>query len=198
MLLPYVCLSCLSYLWHWCIVAKRWDGSRWNLACRYRPRPWPHCVRWGPSSPKRAQPQIFLAHICCGQMAAWINMPLGMEVGLGPGNFVLDYDCKKIAPRMHRNSLFLAQKIKKKFCGRAQPPPHSPPPWAPTVPLAPRSYGARPRCLRHLGCPPDLLTLPPHFHTPSAAYVRSERAMEQKFQGTKRPESESARERFGF
>ena len=26
----------------------------------------------------------FSAHICCGQMAAWIKMPLGMEVGLGP------------------------------------------------------------------------------------------------------------------
>jgi len=25
-------------------------------------------------------------------MAAWIKMPLGMEVGLGPGNFVLDGD----------------------------------------------------------------------------------------------------------
>jgi len=23
--------------------------------------------------------------ICCGQTAAWIKMPLGMEVGLGPG-----------------------------------------------------------------------------------------------------------------
>jgi len=25
-------------------------------------------------------------------MAAWINMPLGMEVGLGPGDFMLDGD----------------------------------------------------------------------------------------------------------
>ena len=54
-----------------------------------------HSVRWGPSSPKRAQPQIFSAHICCGQMAAWINMPLGMEVGLGLGEFLLDYRLKK-------------------------------------------------------------------------------------------------------
>jgi len=30
------CLSCpvLACLWRWCIVAKRLDGSRWNLACR--------------------------------------------------------------------------------------------------------------------------------------------------------------------
>ena len=61
--------------------------------CAGRHRPWPHCVRWGPSSPSRKghSPQ-FSAHICCGQMAAWIKMSLGMEVGLGPGDFVLDGD----------------------------------------------------------------------------------------------------------
>ena len=26
----------------------------------------------------------------CGQMAGWIRMPLGMEVGLGPGHIALD------------------------------------------------------------------------------------------------------------
>ena len=36
-------------------------------------------------------PQFF-AHICCGEMAAGIKMPLGMEVELGPGDFVLDGD----------------------------------------------------------------------------------------------------------
>jgi len=53
--------------------------------------PWPHCVRWGPSSPppKGHSPQ-FSAHICCGQMAAWIKMSLGMELGVGPADFVLD------------------------------------------------------------------------------------------------------------
>jgi len=56
-----------------------------------RPRPWPHCVRWGPSSPSPNGAQ-FSAHICCGQMAAWIKMSLGMELGLGQGDFVLDGD----------------------------------------------------------------------------------------------------------
>jgi len=28
----------------------------------------------------------------CGQPAAWIKMPPGMDVGLGPGDFVLDGD----------------------------------------------------------------------------------------------------------
>jgi len=59
-----------------------------------RPQPWPHCIRWGPSSPspKGAQPPQFSAHIRCGQMAAEIKMPLGMEVALGPGDVVLDGD----------------------------------------------------------------------------------------------------------
>ena len=41
-----------------------------------RPQPWPNCVRWGSSSssPKGAQPPQFSAHICYGQMAAWIKM----------------------------------------------------------------------------------------------------------------------------
>jgi len=58
------------------------------------PQPWPHCVRWGPSSPspKGAQAPQLSAHICCSQMAAWIKMSLGMELGLGQGDFVLDGD----------------------------------------------------------------------------------------------------------
>ena len=51
-----------------------------------------------PASPKKmgtqlplpetgAEPQ-FSAHIYCGQTAPWIKMPLGMEVGLGPGRIV--------------------------------------------------------------------------------------------------------------
>jgi len=43
--------------------------------------------------PKGAQPPPqFSTHVCCGQMAAWIKMSLGMELGLGPGNPVLDGD----------------------------------------------------------------------------------------------------------
>ena len=32
------------------------------------------------------------AHVYCGQTAAQIKMPLGMEVGLGPGHIMLDGD----------------------------------------------------------------------------------------------------------
>jgi len=31
-----------------------------------------------------AAPPYFSAHVYCGQTAAWIKMPLGMDVGLGP------------------------------------------------------------------------------------------------------------------
>jgi len=40
--------------------------------------------------PKRGQSPQFSAHVYCGQTAAWIKMPLGMEVRLGPGHIVLD------------------------------------------------------------------------------------------------------------
>ena len=47
--------------------------------------PRPHCARWGPISPPRKKmgtsPQ-FLAHVCCGQTAGWIKIPLGMKVGI--------------------------------------------------------------------------------------------------------------------
>jgi len=58
-----------------------------------RPRLWPHCVRWGPSSPppKGHSPQ-FSAHICCGQVTGRIKTPLGREVGLGLRNIVLHGD----------------------------------------------------------------------------------------------------------
>jgi len=56
-----------------------------------RPRPSTHCVRWGPNSPppKGHSPQ-FSAHVCCGQTAGWIKMPLGREIDVGPGDIVLD------------------------------------------------------------------------------------------------------------
>ena len=38
-------------------------------------------------SPKEYSPQ-FSANVRCGPTAGWTKMPLGMEVGLGPGAFV--------------------------------------------------------------------------------------------------------------
>jgi len=42
--------------------------------------------------PQKGRSPQFSAHIYFGQTAAWIKMPLGMEVGLGPGNFVFGGD----------------------------------------------------------------------------------------------------------
>ena len=62
-----------------------------------RPQPRRLCVRWGPSplpkkkvEPPPAGPPQFSAHFYCGQTAGCIKMPLGMEVGLSAGDFVLD------------------------------------------------------------------------------------------------------------
>ena len=58
-----------------------------------RPQPGQHCVKCGPSSPPRGTaPLQISAHVCCGQTAGWIKMPLGTKVGLGPGRVVLHED----------------------------------------------------------------------------------------------------------
>ena len=44
-----------------------------------------------PPLQKRHSPQ-FLGHVCCGQTAGWIKMPLRMNVDLSPGHIVLDED----------------------------------------------------------------------------------------------------------
>ena len=46
----------------------------------------------------RALPQ-FSAHICCGQTAGWIKMPLGTKVGLGSGHIVLHGDPAPSPPK---------------------------------------------------------------------------------------------------
>jgi len=44
-----------------------------------------------PAPPKGHSPQ-FSAHVCCGQTAGWIKMPLGSKVDLGLGDIALDVD----------------------------------------------------------------------------------------------------------
>jgi len=64
---------------------ETWHGDRlWHK---------PHCIRWGLSPPhKKGHSPQFLAHVYCDQTAGWIKIPFGMEVGLGPGDIVLDGD----------------------------------------------------------------------------------------------------------
>ena len=77
---PPICGPCLLWPNGWMDQDSTWYGGR--------PRPRRHCVRWGPSPPtlrppKKGHSPQFSAHICCGQTAGWIKMPLGTEVGLG-------------------------------------------------------------------------------------------------------------------
>jgi len=62
---------------------------------RYQPRQL--CGRWGSTKGRILQ---FSAHIYCGQTAAWM-MPLGMEIGLGLRDTVLDGDPAPPPPKVH-------------------------------------------------------------------------------------------------
>ena len=67
-----------------------------------RPPPRPHCARGGSHLPKKGHSPQFAAHVSCGQTAGWINMKLGIEVGLDPDNIVIDGDPappKRTAPK---------------------------------------------------------------------------------------------------
>jgi len=67
------------------IVAKRLDASRCRLLWLEVGLSPGDFVLDGDPAPteKGAGPTQFSAHVYCGQTAAWINMPLGREVGLG-------------------------------------------------------------------------------------------------------------------
>ena len=78
-------------------------------------RPRRLCVSWGPSPlPKKERSFQFSAHVYRGQTAAWIMMPLGMEVGLGPGDFVLDGDPASPPQKGERSPQFSAHV----YCGQ--------------------------------------------------------------------------------
>jgi len=71
------------------------------------------CVRWGPSSPSPGHSQ-FSANVRCDQTAGWTKTPLGMEVGLGPGDFVFDGDP---AP-LRKKGTTPAQFVVHVYCGQ--------------------------------------------------------------------------------
>jgi len=48
----------------------------------------------------------FSAHICCGQMARWIKMPLIRKVGLNPSDIVLDEDPTPAPPKRAETPIF--------------------------------------------------------------------------------------------
>jgi len=61
----------------------------------------------GTQLPKKGAqpPPQFSAHVC-SQMAGWIKMPLGTEVGLGPGDIVLDGDPAPTPKKGHSPPIF--------------------------------------------------------------------------------------------
>ena len=56
-------------------------------------------------SPKSGRSPQFSAHVYCSQTAAWIKMPLGMEVGFG--DIMLDVDPAP-SPKRGKSPQFLA------------------------------------------------------------------------------------------
>jgi len=103
-----------------------------------RPRPMRHCVRWGPRSPQNGTaPTQFSVHVYCGKTAGWIKMPLGTEVGLGPGDIVLDGD--PVPPKRGTASQFSAQV----YCGQRLDGWYGSRPWP------------RPHCVRWGPSPPS-------------------------------------------
>ena len=100
---PFLKQFALCYRTIVCLVLSICDGVLWPNDWTYQDATWhgarpqrrPHCVRCGPSCPPQKgaqQPSHLSAHVCCGQSAGCIKMPLGMEVGLGPGHIVLGGD----------------------------------------------------------------------------------------------------------
>jgi len=82
---PPICCSCLLQP----------NGCMDQDATWYGGSPWPtrHCVKWGPSStPLKGHSPQFSANVHCGRTAGWTKMPLGMEVGPCPGDFMFDGD----------------------------------------------------------------------------------------------------------
>jgi len=61
-------------------------------------------------------PPQFSVHVCCGQTAGWIKMPLGTEVDLGPSHIVLigDSPPAKVAQQSPRFSAHV-------MCGHSRP-----------------------------------------------------------------------------
>jgi len=75
--------------------------------------------------PQRAQPHQFSAHICCGQTAGWIKIPLGREVDFRPSDIVLDGDPAPLS-WMDQDATW--------YGGRPRPRPHCVR-WGPSFPI---------------------------------------------------------------
>jgi len=102
--------SPLPNFWPMSVVAKWPHGSRWHLALVQATL----CYMWMqlPSPKKGVEPPIS-GPFYCGQTAVCIKMPLGVEVGLSLGDFVLDGD-PALIPQKGRSPQFSARV----YCGQ--------------------------------------------------------------------------------
>jgi len=103
-------------------------------------------------SPKRGRSPKFFTHICCGQMAGWIKMPLGRDIGLRTSDIVLDGDPAPPPQRRGRAPQFSAHI----WCGQMAGWIKMPHPkqhcvrWGPSSPSPNR--GQSPQFLAHVHC----------------------------------------------
>ena len=52
-----------------------------------------------------------MSHVCCVQTVKWIKIPLGTEIGLGPGDIVLDGDRDPHPKRGHKINMSLGTEV---------------------------------------------------------------------------------------
>jgi len=97
---PQIFGPCILWPNGWMDQGGTWHGGR--------PKPRRLCVRWGRSPlPKKGQsPPQFSANFYCAQTAGCIMMPFGMEVGLSPGDFMLDVE-QRAPPMFGRATITL-------------------------------------------------------------------------------------------
>ena len=142
-------------LWPNCCMDQ--DGT-WHVG-----RPWssPHCARWGHSSPPQKGGQSccpqFSAQLYCGQMAGFIKMPLGMEVGLSPGDCVrwgsTPHFPKRVAPPIFGPRLLWPNGCMDQdaaWCGGRRRPTRHCVRWGPSSPSQKR--GGASQCSAHVYC----------------------------------------------
>jgi len=91
--------------------------ARWTKDATWygdKPRPRPHCARWGPSShPRKGHSPQYSAHVDCSQTAGCIRIALGMEAGLSLGDIVLhgDPSPKGVQPPNFRSMSVVAKQL---------------------------------------------------------------------------------------
>jgi len=102
----HVCL-CVTLVYSWMDQDETWHAGR--------PRPWPHCwMGWVYPAPLLQRDTAPNFRPFCGHMAGWIKMPLGMEVGLCPADFVLDVDPAPTSAKRRQSPEFSAHV----YCGQ--------------------------------------------------------------------------------